>query len=174
METLSDEIIMQKVADGNLDLLKVLFDRHHKHVYNYLYKMSGDAMLSEDITQDVFYKLIKYRGSYKNGSFVSWLFSIARNNLKTHFTRNHKYHEPVEVLEYKSIENEADRQEEYSQLQNALDLLNPDDRELIILNRYQEIRYEELAEIVGSTPGALKTKVSRILKKLRAIYLESN
>lgn len=174
MEALSDEIIMQKVADGNLDLLKVLFDRHHKHVYNYLYKMSGDAMLSEDIAQDVFYKLIKYRSSYKNGAFVSWLFSIARNNLKTHFTRHHKYHEPVDVLEYKSIDNEADRQEEYSQLQNALNQLGPDDRELIVLNRYREIRYEELAEIVGSTPGALKTKVSRILKKLRTIYLESN
>ncbi len=173
MEALSDEIIMQKVADGNLDLLKVLFDRHHKYVYNYLYKMSGDAMLSEDLTQDVFYKLIKYRSSYKNGAFVSWLFSIARNNLKTHFSRNHKYHESVDVLDYKSIENEVDKQEDFGQLQNALNKLNPQDRELIILNRYQEIRYEELAEIVGSTPGAMKTRVCRILKKLKEIYLES-
>ncbi len=174
MEALSDEIIMRKVADGNLDLLKVLFDRHHKHVYNYLFKMSGDAMLSEDLTQDVFYKLIKYRSSYKDGAFVSWLFSIARNNLKTHFTRNHKYHEPVDVLEYKTVANDAERGEDYGQLQNALNQLNPQDRELIVLNRYKEIRYEELAEIVGSTPGAVKTKVSRILKKLRTIYLESN
>ncbi|MEM9363026.1 MAG: sigma factor, partial [Bacteroidota bacterium] len=77
METLTDEILMQKVATGDLDLLKLLFDRHHTHVYNFLYKMSGDRMLSEDLTQDVFYKVIKYRGSYKNGSFVSWLFTIA-------------------------------------------------------------------------------------------------
>ena len=103
---------MRKVADGNLDLLKVLFDRHHRHVYNYLFKMSGDAMLSEDLTQDVFYKLIKYRSSYKDGAFVSWLFSIARNNLKTHFTRNHKYHEPVDVLAYKAVANDALKAEE--------------------------------------------------------------
>lgn len=174
MEALSDEIIMQKVTEGNLDLLRILFDRHHKHVYNYLYKMCGDTMLSEDLTQDVFYKLIKYRASYKGGVFVSWLFSIARNNLKTHFTRHQKYHDPIEVLAYKKTEEVQERDEEYAQLQNALNQLNAQDRELIILNRYNEIRYEELAEIVNSTPGAVKTKVSRVMKKLKEIYLELN
>ena len=173
MKEPSDEILMQKVADGNLDLLKVLFNRHHKHVYNYLYKMSGDSMLSEDLTQDVFYKLIKYRTSYKNGSFVSWLFTIARNNLKSHFTRDAKNHEDISVLEYKSTENGATTREDYSHLQNALNRLEEADREMVILNKFQEIRYEELAEIVGSTPGAVKTKLCRILKKLKGYYLES-
>jgi len=173
LENLSDEIIMQKVAEGNLDLLKVLFDKHHEHIYNFLYKMSGDRMLSEDLTQDVFYKLIKYRSSYKNGSFISWLFTIARNNLNTHFTRNHMNHDDIDVLEYKQIENEESKKEEYSQLQNALNRLNAKDRELVILNRFQEIKYEELAEIIGSTPGAVKTRVSRALKKLKDIYLEN-
>ena len=104
METLSDEMIMQKVSEGNLDLLKILFDRHHKHVYNFLYKMSGDRMLAEDLTQDVFYKLIKYRNSYNNGSFLSWMFTIARNSLKTYYTRNHKSHDDIEVLAYQAVE----------------------------------------------------------------------
>ena len=164
---------MQKVAEGNLDLLKVLFDRHHKHVYHFLYKMCGDSMLSEDLTQDVFYKLIKYRSSYKNGSFVSWLFTIARNNLKGHFTRNHRPHEDVSVLDFKLTEEEYDVKEDYSQLQFALNQLDPADRELVILNRFREIRYEELAEMMGSTPGAVKTKVCRVLKKLKKIYLEN-
>ncbi|MGX1928323.1 RNA polymerase sigma factor [Flagellimonas sp. 2504JD4-2] len=173
MKELSDEIIMQKVADGNLDLLKVLFNRYHKHVYNYLYKMSGDQMLSEDLTQDVFYKLIKYRNSYRNGSFVSWLFTIARNNLKSHFRRDAKNHEDISVLDYTSVEQMGDKQEDYSHLQNALNKLNAEDREMVILNRFQEIRYEELAEIMDSTPGAVKTRVCRILKKLKGYYLES-
>ncbi len=173
MKEPSDEIIMQKIADGNLDLLKVLFNRYHKHVYNYLYKMSGDKMLSEDLTQDVFYKLIKYRSSYKNGSFVSWLFTIARNNLNTHFTRNVKNHADIGVLDYKFMQEAEDKHEDYSHLQNALNKLDAVDREMIILNRFQEIRYEELAEIMDSTPGAVKTKVCRILKKLKGYYLES-
>ena len=173
METLTDEILMQKVAMGNLDLLKLLFDRHHKHVYNFLYKMSSDRMLSEDLTQDVFYKVIKYRSTYKNGSFVSWLFTIARNSLKTHFTRNHHNHDDVEVLEYKAIESEELVHEDYSHLQSVLNKLDPSDRELIILNRFKEIKYEELAEIVGSTPGAVKTRVCRVLKKVKQMYLET-
>ena len=173
METLTDEIIMQKVATGNLDLLKLLFDRHHKHVYNFLYKMSGDGMLSDDLTQDVFYKLIKYRGTYKNGSFVSWLFTIARNSLKSHFSRNHQTHDDIEVLEYRSVESENLAQEDYSHLQSVLNKLDPSDRELIILNRFNDIKYEELAEIVGSTPGAVKTRVCRVLKKVKQMYLET-
>ncbi|MEM9362631.1 MAG: sigma-70 family RNA polymerase sigma factor, partial [Bacteroidota bacterium] len=143
------------------------------HVYNFLYKMSGDRMLSEDLTQDVFYKVIKYRGSYKNGSFVSWLFTIARNSLKTHFTRNHRNYDDIEVLEYKPIESEELVYEDYSHLQSVLNKLDPSDRELIILNRFKEIKYEELAEIVGSTPGAVKTRVCRVLKKVKQMYLET-
>lgn len=173
MEALSDEIIMQKVAEGNLDLLKILFDRYHKHVYHFLYKMCGDSMLSEDLTQDVFYKLIKYRSSYKNGSFKAWLSTIARNNLKTHFTRDHKPHEDIEVLAYKAVEEEDEVLENNAHLLNALNQLDPADRELVILSRYKEIRYEELAEMIGSTPGAVKTKVCRVLKKLKTIYLQS-
>ncbi len=130
-------------------------------------------MLSEDLTQDVFYKLIKYRGTYKNGSFVSWLFTIARNSLKTHFSRNQQRHEDVEVLEYKSVDSENLVQEDYSHLQSILNKLDPMDRELIILNRFKEIKYEELAEIVGSTPGAVKTRVCRVLKKIKQMYLET-
>ncbi len=173
MKTLSDEMIMQKVAEGNLDLLKVLFDRHHEYVYNFLYKMCGDSMLSEDLTQDVFYKLIKYRSSYKNGSFLSWLFTIARNNLKSHFARNHKNHLSTDVLNHEIIENQNESQEDYSHLQSALNKLSASERELIVLNRFNEIRYEELALIVGSTPGAVKTKVCRTLKKLKEIYSEN-
>lgn len=130
-------------------------------------------MLSEDLTQDVFYKLIKYRSSYKNGSFKAWLFTIARNNLKTHFTRDHKHHEDIKVLAYKAVEEEDEVMENNAHLQNALNQLDPADRELVILSRYKEIRYEELAEMIGSTPGAVKTKVCRVLKKLKKIYLQS-
>jgi len=161
----SDEYLMSNVAKGDLDLLKVLFERHHKHLYNFLYKMSGDQMLSEDITQDVFYKVMKYRASYNNGKFVSWLFTIARNCLTTHYRRNTENHENIDDLNYSLHKEEV--KEDYSHLQIALN------KELIVLNRFNEIKYDELAQIVGSTPGAIKTKVSRAIKKLKAVYFEN-
>ena len=162
---------MAQVAQGNLDVVQVLFNRHHLHIFNFLYKMSGDKMLSEDLTQDVFYKVIKYRSSYKNGKFVSWLFTIARNSLKTHFTRNKDTFTDLEQVKYRM--GEEKKNEDYSQLQHALNKLETSDREVLVMNRFQEIRYNEIAEIIGSTEGAVKTKVSRALKKLKTIYLES-
>jgi len=134
--------------------------------------MSRDKMLSEDITQDVFYKLMKYRSSYNGGNFVSWMFTIARNNLKTHYRRNATDHDDLGVLEYRLTESYNEKNEDYSHLQIALNKLDASDRELLILNRFQEVKYAELAVIVGSTPGAVKTKVSRALKKLKSIYFE--
>lgn len=167
----TDEEIMALVAQGDLDVLQILFDKHHKHVYNFLFKMSGDKMLSEDLTQDVFYKVIKYRTSYNNGSFISWLFTIARNSIKTHFTRNKEVHNTIETVLYKVEEKE--NHEDYSHLHKALQQLEPSDRELVVLNRLQGIKYQELADIMNSTPGAVKTKMSRALKKLKSIYLQT-
>lgn len=163
---------MSLVAKGNLDVLKILFERHHVHVYNFLHKMNGDKMLSEDITQEVFYKLMKYRSSYNNGKFISWLFTIARNCMKTHFRKSPESQENIEDYDYK-LEADEEKTEDYSHLHIAITKLDPSDRELIILNRFQGIKYAELAEIVDSTPGAVKTKVSRALKKLKTIYFEN-
>ncbi len=170
MEEPSNEYVMQQVANGDLDMLKVLFERHHKHVYNFLYKMSNDKMLSEDLTQDVFYKLMKYRSSYNNGNFVSWMFTIARNSLHTHFRRTAGKNDSMELVAHRLAQPE--KEEEYSHLHQALAQLAPSDKELIVLNRFQEIRYAEIAQIIGSTEGAVKTKVSRALKKLKTIYFK--
>lgn len=173
MEQLSDDILMQEVAGGNLDVLRILFERHHKHIFNFLYKMSGDRMLSEDLTQEVFYKLIKYRSSYDNGRFLPWIFTIARNSLSTHFKKNKDKHKCLEKVDYKYLEAEEEADEDYTRLHKALDKLETADKELLILHRFQKIKYQEIAEITGSTPGAIKTKVSRALKKLKKIYFEN-
>lgn len=172
VDQLTDEEIMAQVANGNLDLLKILFDKHHLHVFNFLYKMSGDKMLSEDLTQDVFYKVMKYKSSYKNGNFVSWLFTIARNSLKSHFTRNKENHSDLDTVQHRA--GEENEVTDYSQLYLALQKLDESDREMVILNRFQGVKYNELAEIMESTPGAVKTKMSRALKKLKTIYMQTN
>ena len=164
---------MARVANGNLDDLKILFERHHLHIFNFLYKMSGNKMLSEDLTQDVFYKVIKYRSSYKNGSFVSWVFTIARNSLNTHFRKNKEVSDGLEKVEHYLTADHNENEEEKTQLQHALSKLDPSDRTVLVMHKFNNVKYEDLAEIMGSTPGALKTKVSRALKKLKVLYLES-
>ena len=163
---------MAEAAEDNLDTLGVLFERHHKHVFNFLHKMSGNRMLSEDLTQDVFYKLMKYRTSYNNGNFTSWLFTIARNSLNTYYRRDKENHTDIAQQAYKLIAKEEEPTESFSHLHKALNALEASDKELLVLNKLQGIEYNELAEILGSTPGALKTKTNRALKKLKTIYFE--
>jgi RNA polymerase sigma-70 factor (ECF subfamily) len=164
---------MWEVAQGNLDPLKILFERYHRHVFNFLYKMTGDRMLSEDIAQDVFYKVMKYRTSYNNGKFVSWLFTIARNSLSSHFRNEGSTNGDMDRVDQSRLQEPEGREEDYSHLQRALARLEAPDRELLVLNRLQEIKYAELAEMTGSTPGAIKTRVSRALNKLKGIYFET-
>lgn len=174
MKTSTDEELMRQVAEGDLDQLKVLFERHHVHLFNFLNKMTGDLPLSEDLTQEVFYKIMKYRTTYAQGRFVAWMFTIARNSLKTHYSRNQEVYESIHEQHRTFLNVRQEEPEDYSQLQSALDKLDTTDREILILNRLQEIKYSELAEIMGSTPGAIKTKVCRALKKLKTIYFENN
>ncbi len=105
METITDEKLMQQVAKGDLDQLKVLFERHHVHVFNFLNKMTRDRMLSEDMTQEVFYKIMKYRTTYANGRFVAWMFTIARNNLKTYYSRKKERYDSLDEKLLKTIDD---------------------------------------------------------------------
>jgi RNA polymerase sigma factor (sigma-70 family) len=173
LKELTNEELMATVSDGNLDMLKVLFERHHMHVFNFLYKMCGDKMLSEDLTQEVFYKLMKYRASYNNGNFTSWMFTIARNSLKTHFRQHRENHEDISSVTYALTLAQDDTESDYSTLQKALATLPASDRELIVLHRFQGIQYQEIAAIIDSTPGAVKTKMSRAMQKLKSVYLKA-
>lgn len=171
LEARTDEEIMGSVAQGNLGALRILFDRHHMHVFNFLNKMSGDRMLAEDLTQEVFYKLLKYRTSYNQGRFVSWLFTIARNSLASHYSKKAEQFLDVDQMAHK-LADEVVEEEDYTQLHRALQRLEVADRELLVLQKFQGLSYKELAGIMDMNEGTIKTRVSRALNKLRTIYFE--
>ncbi len=76
---MTDELIMEAVKNGNLDQASELFDRYHKRLYNYFVKISFDREASNDLTQNVFLRMIRYRNSYKEGNkFISWIFCNRR------------------------------------------------------------------------------------------------
>ncbi|GAA4273575.1 RNA polymerase sigma factor [Aquimarina gracilis] len=175
MKNLSDEELMILVSNGNLDIMSILFDRYHVRIYNFLLKMTRDRDLSQDITQEVFYKAIKYRSSYKKGKFSSWIYTIARNIFSDHYQKQKNKDQRLDDIQYKTEEqnnNGIEDIETKEQLHLALEQLNPSDKELIIMNRYQGIKYQEIAEIIGSTEGAVKTKVHRAIHKLKEYYLQ--
>ncbi|MBQ4801662.1 RNA polymerase sigma factor [Aquimarina sp. MMG015] len=176
MKNLTDEELMILVSNDDLDMMSILFDRYHIRIFNFLLKMTRDKDVSQDITQEVFYKAIKYRKSYKKGKFSSWIYTIARNIFSDHYQNQKNKDQRLDEIEYKIERKETDhieKEEIKEQLDNALKELNPNDRELVIMNRYQGIKYQEIAEITGSTTGAVKTKVHRAIHKLKDHYLQN-
>ncbi len=176
MKHLTDEELMLQVSNGNLDILTLLFDRYHLRIFNFFNKMIQNKMVSEDLTQDVFYKILKYRTSYKNGNFASWIYTVARNIFSSYYQKQKK--ESANMLNEGVLKDNEKlvtetNEDELHHLQKAILKLNYSDRELIIMNRYQEIKYQEIAEIMGSSEGAIKVKMHRALKKLKEIYFQN-
>ncbi|MEM6769383.1 MAG: sigma factor, partial [Bacteroidota bacterium] len=79
MVHLTDEALMQLVQQGDLDKMRPLFDRYHVRIYNYCLHLSGEREASKDITQEVFYRVLKFRATYRATTFATWLYAIARN-----------------------------------------------------------------------------------------------
>ncbi|WP_299626485.1 RNA polymerase sigma factor [uncultured Tenacibaculum sp.] len=176
MKHLTDEQLMKAVANGELNKLSVLFDRYHVRIYNFFQKMTHNKMVSEDLTQEVFIKVLKYRSSYNNGNFASWVYTVARNIFSSHYQKQKK--ERTNVIEDDILSSEGklfveSNKEDLEYLQRSLLKLNDKDRELIVMHKLQEMQYEQIATIVGSSENAVKVKTHRALKKLKDIYFRS-
>ena len=79
---------MFQVKDGDLARLGILFERHHKILYNFFLRLTGNREASEDLLQEVFLRMLKYRNTYKGSSeFTTWMFQIARNSRADYFRK---------------------------------------------------------------------------------------
>ena len=180
MHTLTDNALMLKVKAGDLDKLGLLYERHKRRVFGFFYNMNGNASLSEDLVQNVFMRMLKYKHTYGGeGSFMAWMFRTARNVNYDHYKKSKKRSGQKEIatVAYKIEDSERlewkmDKKEDITLLQKAMNLLSPERREILVLSKLKEMRYSEIAEILGCSEGAAKVKAHRALKELRTIFLE--
>jgi RNA polymerase sigma factor (sigma-70 family) len=175
---MTDEMIMEAVKSGDLQQASLLFERYHKRIYNFLARMTMDRTVAEDLTQNVFVRMIKYRNSYREGArFQSWIYQVARNIFSDHYQeiRNRRYGfidvEKIEGVMADSDETQMmDEREEL--LHKSLARLEPEQLELLVLTRFQHMKYEEVAAIMDTTVANIKVRVHRAIGKLREYYFE--
>ena len=167
-----DHEIMVSVRDGDVQKLGLLFDRYSRRLYNYFYLQIKDRLKSEDLVQNVFYNILRYRHTYKDGSeFRTWIYTIARNE-KTHFFKKRRVlGSNIDIEQSNEIdsnpEKNLERKTDISHLHMALQRISSDNRELIILSRFNELPYSEISEIVGCKISTLKVRMYRAIKELR-------
>jgi len=154
-------------------MLGVLFDRYQAPLFNFYSKMTQDRTVSEDLVQEVFLRILRYRQTYRPGTtFRTWVYQIARNT-RIDQVRKVRPEFPLatEPIAPARTADSAEHQQEAQLLQRALLQLPEDKREILILSRFQELKYEEIARLLGCETGAVKVRVHRALQQLREVYL---
>jgi RNA polymerase sigma factor (sigma-70 family) len=166
---------MELVQRGDTAQLALLFERYHVALFRYLLRMTRNRALSEDLVQEVFVRVLKYPKSYDPAcSFARWLYGIAHN---TYFDSRRKIRGEVAadaVPESSSTEPAPEelfaRRQDVMFLEEALQKLPADKREVLVLSRYHSLRYDDIAAILKCESGAVKVRVYRALKELRATF----
>jgi RNA polymerase sigma factor (sigma-70 family) len=175
---MTDEMIMEAVKSGDLQRLSLLFERYHKRIFNFLARMTMDRDLAEDLTQNVFLRIMKYKSSYRDGlRFQSWIYQVARNVFSDHYqAHKNKVADFIDVEKVSDVVQDTDESLEMDEqeklLHRSLALLTEEQRELLILTRFQHMKYEEVAQIMNTTVANIKVKVHRAIAKLREHYFE--
>jgi RNA polymerase sigma factor (sigma-70 family) len=173
-----DDILMIKVKKGDLDSLSPLFERYNVKMYNFFLRNCHDQELSMDLTQDLFQRIITYRHTYQEGAnFKTWIYRMAKNLNIDYYRKNHKWNMVYDTTEdlgsdEKLITEEIVYDEEKQQLFKAIERLSIEQRELIELSRFQDLKYSEISEITGDSIANIKVKVHRAIKKLKEVYYD--
>ncbi len=171
---------MEKVQDDDLDQLVHLFDRYQKALYNFFVRLGSGTDDSDDLVQNLFVRIMKYRKSYKRDhSFKTWLYQMARNLYYDHYRREIKIRDAFMKVE-NLRDGEMGQNESYSEIEEkeeklrlALEQLPEDKREVLILSRFQGMKYEEIAAITNTSVSNVKVKAHRAISNLREIYFKT-
>ena len=171
---------MLKVKAGDLDRLGLLFERYHRMLYSFFYRLTSKVEISQDLVQNVFLRMLKYRHTYTGeGEFKTWMYHLARNVHADHYQKNTRlgFADDFTDLENKlkddyNGEDQVRQEEEAHLLQLALNKLDLEKKELLVLSRFQGLKYKEIALLFGCSEGAIKVRAFRALEELKQIYLK--
>ena len=177
-DVFSDNELMLQVRDGETARLGMLFERHHKKLFNFFLRTIGKRQIAEDLVQEVFIRILKYRHTFRgDGGFGPWMYRMAKNVRADHFRK--KGRAPFTDTDIDTVEHSdegplpselAETSQSVEILKVAMERLSVEKRELLVMARYQMLRHDEIAPLVGCKVGTVKVRVHRAVKELTQIY----
>lgn len=183
MDKTDDEVVSECLV-GNGESFSFILFKYLKPIYNFSYRIVGDKAIAEDIAQDTFIKVWNNLKKYKkNSNFRSWIFSIAHNTAIDYLRKNKE----VVFSDFNDMENqttfeddladpspliseELERVENVIELENALKLLSPVHREILLLYHTEDMTFNEIGEIFQKPLNTVKSQYRRALLKLKSVF----
>jgi RNA polymerase sigma-70 factor (ECF subfamily) len=165
--------LVTRAQKGSVDAAGQLYERHYRSIFRYLFYRTGDQHTAEDLTGEVFLKMVQALPGYRvtAATFRTWLFQIARNLSIDHFRRGKNH--PVVALEdtfpagEEAPERAADRRLNGAQLQQALAQLNNEQRDVVLMRFVEGMPIGEVAATLHKSEDAVKGLQRRALIALR-------
>jgi RNA polymerase sigma-70 factor, ECF subfamily len=185
--TRSDVQLMLDVKAGDEQSFELLLHRYRTPLVNFLYRMVRSREQAEDLAQEVFIRVYRAREEYvPSAKFTTWLFRIA-TNLALNSLRDHRHQRleismdaplvadaedgderPFEVADkHPTVEQELVEQDRKNMIRHAIEKLPEKQRAAVLLHKYQELDYAEIAKILSCSESALKSLLFRAYETLR-------
>lgn len=164
--------LIKKAQTGDRDAYGAIYEFFLKKIFRFIYYLAGDRILAEDLTQETFLKGWKSIASYqakKGGSFQAFLYKIARNCV-VDWQRKKKEQRIIEgfdVASGENLEETVNKNEDEKVVWDALDKLDEEEKQIMILRYFEDLPTQDVAEIIKVNDGALRVRIHRILKKLK-------
>jgi RNA polymerase sigma-70 factor, ECF subfamily len=170
----SDDELMRVLKDGGHEAFAVLVERHAKRVVRLCSRLAKDPQLGRELAQDTWVLVWLARDKYRgDGSFASWLFTIARNHCRNRARRRElTASETIEALFAKprNCPEQLDNlllDERRRRVRRALEQLPFPMREALLLRYAEELRYDQMTTIVSTSERTLRSRVHHGLKLLK-------
>ncbi|MCJ7778673.1 MAG: sigma-70 family RNA polymerase sigma factor [Sedimentisphaerales bacterium] len=153
-----------------------LYRRHYDEVFRYCAHRLFDRQTAEDVTSQVFIKAVENFHSFKGSEqqFCFWLFRIATNAVNQHLRRQMRGEKMLQHAHEQVISNvasdsdlEESSHERLAALKDAMLSLKPRYQTIITLRFFENLKPTEIAEVLGSSPGTIRSQLARALVKLR-------
>lgn len=174
-ESCPDARLMARAAEGSQEAFSEIVHRHQKFLLNFFVRM-GASHDGEDLVQETFVRLYKYRERYQpTARFTSFLYHLARNVWADQGRKSARSERLSNHLREFSTESETFEEPGHggnADVEAALDRLSPKLREVIVLNIYQGLRYQEVADALGIPLGTVKSRINLALNALKEILHE--
>jgi len=171
---------MIAVRTGEIRQLGELFERYHRPLYAFFVRLTNQPSISEDLVQIVFYRILKYRHTYRDeGKFSAWIYHLARKVAADHFRKHASTPTPTDPADFgghadtgPQPSEQAATSEDVTLLRTALARLPLEHREVLVLSRMQHLEHREIARLLDCSVGAVKVRAHRALKELRDLYFK--
>jgi len=168
---------MRQVANGDLDKMSVLFQRYQTPLYQFFRRLGHSPSVSEDLVQEVFFRVLRSRHTYwADASFRSWFYQIARN-IRVDYLRRSTRESPIgddfgdTFVSEDSAYQDLELADNARVLREALAAMPERKRELVVLSRFQGMKYREIAEMMGCDVNTIKVRIHRSVQELRQTFL---